>query len=81
MPGSLGTPDIELEEGQMRTMVAVLMVILTMWPALARKAPHHHLKRHAAKHATITNVDRGGAPRHPDDVRLDRKIGSICRGC
>jgi hypothetical protein len=29
---------------------------------------------------------RGSAPtvsdsRHPDDVELDRKIGSICRGC
>jgi hypothetical protein len=65
----------------MRALIAVLIVVLAASPAFARKASHHHFRRHAAKHPTITNVDRGGALRHPDDVALDRKIGSICRGC
>src|SRR5260221_5819355 len=35
-----------------------------------------------AKHQSATKAnDRGGIERHPDDVALDRKIGSICRGC
>jgi hypothetical protein len=48
-------------------------------PAVARKSPPHGFKRQKAKHATIVNVDRRGKPRHPDDIALDRKIGSICR--
>src|SRR5882762_8778667 len=35
----------------------------------------------AAKHQSATKLDPGGVERHPDDVALDRKIGSICRGC
>jgi hypothetical protein len=65
----------------MRVLVAVLIVVIASAPVFARKATHHRYKRDAVKHATITNVDRGGTPRHPDDVALDRKIGSICRGC
>jgi hypothetical protein len=49
--------------------------------AFARKASHHHSKRAAAKHQLTTKTDPGGIARHPDDVAVDRKIGSICRGC
>ena len=65
----------------MRALVAVLIVVLAAAPVLAREASHHRHKRDKLKDATTTNVDRGGTPRHPDDVALDRKIGSICRGC
>ena len=64
----------------MRVLIAVLIVVLAAAPVFARKATHHRYKRDAAKNAP-TNVDRGGTPRHPDDVALDRKIESICRGC
>jgi hypothetical protein len=52
------------------------MVMLTATSsAFARKASHHHSKRGALKHQLAVN-DRGGVPRHPDDVALDRKIGA-----
>jgi hypothetical protein len=64
----------------MRTLIAIIIVVLmTVSSALARKAPHHHSKRN--KELSVTRTDPGGAMRHPDDVALDRKIGSICRGC
>jgi len=59
----------------------MLIVVLAAAPVLARKATHHRYRRDAAMNPTVTKVDRGGTPRHPDDVALDRKIGSICRGC
>jgi hypothetical protein len=65
----------------MRALVAILIVVFAAAPVLARKATHHRLKRDAAMNPTITGVERGVTPRHPDDVALDRKIGSICRGC
>jgi hypothetical protein len=37
--------------------------------------------RTAPNHQSATKADHGGVERHPDDVALDRKIGSICRGC
>jgi hypothetical protein len=64
-----------------RTLIAIIVVALASSTALARKASHHHSKRVAHKHQSITKADQGGAARHPDDVALDRKIGSICRGC
>jgi hypothetical protein len=64
-----------------RTLIAIIMVsLIATSTAFARKAPHHHSKR-APKHQLTTKTDPGGVPRHPDDVALDRKIGSICRGC
>jgi hypothetical protein len=67
----------------MRTLIAIFIVALMAGStAFARKASHHHSKRAAApKHQLMTKTDPGGVPRHPDDVALDRKIGSICRGC
>jgi hypothetical protein len=65
----------------MQALVAILIVVFAAAAALARKATHHRHKRDAAMNPTITKVDQGGTPRHPDDVALDRKIGSICRGC
>ena len=65
----------------MRALVAVLILVLAAAPVLAREASHHRHKRGKLEDATITNVDRGGTPCRPDDVALDRKIGSICRGC
>jgi hypothetical protein len=59
-----------------RTLIAIIMVMLTATSsAFARKASHHHSKRGALKHQSAVN-DRGGVPRHPDDVALDRKIGA-----
>ena len=57
----------------MRVPVAVLIVVIASAPVFARQATHHRYRRDA----TTTSVD----PHHPDDVALDRKIGSICRGC
>ena len=67
----------------MRTLIAIIMVsLIATSTAFARKASHHHSKRAAAlKHQLTTKTDPGGVARHPDDVALDRKIGSICRGC
>jgi hypothetical protein len=65
-----------------RTLIAIMIVLLVaIAPAYARKASHHHLKRSAPKYQSATTTDQGGVERHPDDVALDRKIGSICRGC
>jgi hypothetical protein len=49
--------------------------------AFARKASQHHSKRSALNHHSTTKTDPGGVARDPADVALDRKIGSICRGC
>jgi hypothetical protein len=67
----------------MRTLIAIfLAALMASSTASARKASHHHSKRAAApKHQLTTKTDPGGVARHPDDVALDRKIGSICRGC
>jgi hypothetical protein len=76
----------EVEAADVRSTVRRLIAIMTVLlmaiaPAYARKASHHHLKRTAPKHQSSAKTDQGGALRHPDDVALDRKIGSICRGC
>jgi hypothetical protein len=68
----------------MRKLLAIMIVMLTAAsPALARKPTHHHHhhKLRASKPQPVVTSDRGGAQRHPDDIALDRKIGSICRGC
>jgi hypothetical protein len=59
-------------------MIVALMATST---AFARKGSHHHSKRAVPKQQSVTKADRGGIERHLDDVALDRKIGSICRGC
>jgi hypothetical protein len=68
---------------EVRTLIAIIMVsLMATSTAFARKTSHHHSKRAAApKHKSATKTDPGGVARHPDDVALDRKIGSICRGC
>jgi hypothetical protein len=60
--------------------MATLIVALTTSPSFARKASHHHSKRGAPNHQLATKLDPGGVERHLDDVALDRKTGSICRG-
>ena len=66
----------------MRKLLAIMIaVLMAASPALARKATHHHPKQRTPKHQPVVTTDRGGAERHPDDIALDRKIGSICRGC
>ena len=66
----------------MRPLIAIIIVSLVATStAFARKASHHHFKRAAPKQQSATKTDPGGIARHPDDVALDRKIGSICRGC
>jgi hypothetical protein len=65
----------------MPTLIAIFIVaLMANSTAFARKASHHHSKR-APKHQLTPKTDPGGVARHPDDVALDRKIGSICRGC
>jgi hypothetical protein len=66
-----------------RTLIAIMMVaLMASSSAFARKASHHHSKRTAApKHQSATKTDSGDVARDPADVELDRKIGSICRGC
>jgi CspA family cold shock protein len=66
-----------------RTLIAIMMVaLMASSSAFARKASHHHSKRTATpKHQSATKTDPGGVARDPADVELDRKIGSICRGC
>jgi hypothetical protein len=65
----------------MRTLIAIMIAAMATSSAFARKASHHHSKRAAPKQQSVTKADSGGVQRHPDDVALDRKIGSICRGC
>jgi hypothetical protein len=66
----------------MRTLIAIMTVaLMANSSAFARKASHHHSKRAAPNHQSATKPNPGGVERHPDDVALDRKIGSICRGC
>ena len=64
----------------MRTLVAIMIVVLIATSAFARKAYQHHSKR-SPDHQSTTKTDSADIARHPDDVALDRKIGSICRGC
>jgi len=65
-----------------RTLIAIMMVaLLASSSAFARKASQHHSKRVAPKHQSTTKTDPGCVARDPNDVALDRKIGSICREC
>jgi cold shock CspA family protein len=67
---------------EVRTLVAIMiMVLMATSLAFARKASQHHSKPAAPNHQTTTKADPGGVARDPADVELDRKIGSICRGC
>ena len=66
----------------MRALVAIMiMVLMATSSAFARKASQHHSKRAAPSRQLATKPNPGGVERHPDDVALDRKIGSVCRGC
>jgi hypothetical protein len=64
------------------SFMAILVILMAAASASARNASHHSKHAVVSKHqpAPMTK-DRGGVERHPDDVALDRKIGSICRGC
>jgi len=67
---------------EVRTLIATLLVILMATSsAFARKASQHHSKRAPPDHQSTNKTDPGGVARDPADVALDRKIGSICRGC
>jgi hypothetical protein len=67
---------------ELRTLVAITIVVLMATSsAFARKASQHHSKRAAPNHHSTTKTDPVGVARDPTDVELDRKIGSICRGC
>jgi hypothetical protein len=64
------------------SLMTIVLALMVTSSAFARKASHH--SKHAAvasKHQPAPKTDPGGVQRHPDDVALDRKIGSICRGC
>lgn len=65
------------------SLMMIMVELMAASSASARKAPHQHSKHMvASKHQPMPKTnDQGGVERHPDDVALDRKIGSICRGC
>jgi hypothetical protein len=56
-------------------------VLMATSSAFARKSSQQHSKRAAPNHHSTIETDPGGVARDPADVELDRKIGSICRGC
>jgi hypothetical protein len=63
----------------MRTLIAIKIVaLMASASAFARKASHRHTIRGALKHQSAVN-DRGGVPRHPDDVALDRNLSRGAR--
>jgi predicted LPLAT superfamily acyltransferase len=65
-----------------RALIVIIVVsLMVSSTAFARKASRDHFKRAASPHQSAPKTDLGGVPRHPDDVALDRKIESICRGC
>jgi hypothetical protein len=67
---------------KMRTPIAILIVVLMATSsAFALKTSQHHSKRAVRNHHSMNKSDPGGTARNPADVDLDRKIGSICRGC
>jgi len=69
---------------EVRTLVAIMIMIMMLMAtssAFARKTSHHNFKRAAIDRQPATKPNSGGVERHPDDVALDREIGSICRGC
>jgi hypothetical protein len=69
---------------EVRTRIAIMMVVVALLAsssAFARNASQHHSKRVAPKHQSTAKTDPGGVARDPNDVALDRKIGSICSGC
>jgi hypothetical protein len=61
-------------------LMTIVLAILAASSASARKASHHYSKRTTAKHQSAPKSDPAAIASHPDDVALDRKIGSICRG-
>ena len=66
----------------MRTFIAILIgALIATSPALARKSSRHHSAHAVPKHRAEVRTGPVDVPRHPDDVAIDRKIGSICRGC
>lgn len=80
MPGFRLRPSAR-PDGMRKLFAIMIVALMAASPALARKATHHHHKQRTSKHQPAVTTDRGGAARHPDDIALDRKIGSICRGC
>jgi hypothetical protein len=80
LPHSAATPRTMKTVLLVLTLIAIMTVsLIANSPALASKASHHYSKRAAPHHSTTT--DPGGVTRDPADLALDRKIGSICRGC
>jgi hypothetical protein len=63
------------------SLMTIVLALMATSSAFARKASHHSKHTVASKHQPAPKTDPGGVQRHPDDVALDRKIGSICRGC
>jgi hypothetical protein len=50
--------------------------LMEMSTAFARKRRINIRSAPAPKHQSVTKTDPGGVARHPDDVELDRKVGS-----
>jgi hypothetical protein len=76
------TPADEPVGRRFAALVAIMiMMLMATSSAFARKASHYHSKRAGPNHHSTTKTDPGGVARDPADVELDRKIGSICRGC
>jgi hypothetical protein len=78
---------------QMRelALAAIILALAGSHHALAKNKPHGHSHGHS-RHSVAKLANQADAPsatsasevsdqRHPDDLALDRKIKSICRGC
>jgi hypothetical protein len=66
---------------EVRTLLAIMIIVLMATSSAFAKASQHHSKRTPPNHHSTTKTEPGGVARDPADVELDRKIGSICRGC
>jgi hypothetical protein len=72
-------------------LAAIMMTLAVSSLAVARESPHGHSRGHVRQSgikpaapsdtAFATSALEPSDQRHPDDVALDRRIKSICRGC
>ena len=80
MPDFRSSPSVS--RNPMRTLISIMIVsLMAISSAFARKAWHHHSNRAASSNLAPAKALGPLPKRHPDDVALDRKIGSICRRC
>jgi hypothetical protein len=69
--------DFVAQDGRAENLRATLIVAMATSPAFARKGLASSFQ--SAAKDRVAKADRDDVPRNPDDVALDRNIGSICR--